>query len=86
MRRRQKLLGIIDVNFDVMNKILIRYNVFIRHLRKRLECSGTVHQLYASFGQALRYSVRKEVLYNIFMECATPMKLVRLIEICLKEI
>jgi len=31
-------------------------------------------------------SVRREVLYNILIECGIPMKLVRLIKMCLSEI
>jgi len=43
-----------------------------------------VHQLYIDFKQVYD-SVRKEVLYNILIECGIPMKLVRLIKVCLTE-
>jgi hypothetical protein len=43
-----------------------------------------VHQLFIDFKEA-NDSVRKEVLYNILIESGIPMKLVRLIKICLTE-
>jgi hypothetical protein len=43
-----------------------------------------VHQLFIDFNLAYD-SVRREVLYNILFECGIPMKLVRLIKMCLTE-
>jgi len=43
-----------------------------------------VHQLFIDFKQVYD-SVRKEVLYNILIEFGIPMKLVRLIKLCLTE-
>jgi len=43
-----------------------------------------VHQLFIDFKKAYD-SVRKAVLYNILIEFGIPMKLVRLIKMCLKE-
>jgi hypothetical protein len=43
-----------------------------------------VHQLFIDFKKAYD-SVRKEVLYNIFIEFGVPMKLVTLIKMCLNE-
>jgi len=43
-----------------------------------------VQQLFKDFKKAYN-SVRKEVLYNILFESGIPMKLVRLIKICLTE-
>jgi hypothetical protein len=43
-----------------------------------------VHQLFIHFKKAYD-SVRREVLYNILIELGIPMKLVRLIKICLSE-
>ena len=43
-----------------------------------------MHQLIIDFKRAY-YSVRMKVLYNILIEFGIPMKLVRLIEICLTE-
>jgi hypothetical protein len=49
-----------------------------------LEYSQTVHQLFIDFKKAYD-SVRREVLYNILLGFRVPMKLVRLIKMCLNE-
>ena len=43
-----------------------------------------MHQLFIDFKKAYD-SVRREVLYNILIEFGIPMKLVRLIKMCLTE-
>jgi hypothetical protein len=43
-----------------------------------------VHQLFIDFKKACD-SGRREVLYNILIEFGVPMKLVRLIKMCLTE-
>ena len=43
-----------------------------------------MHQLFIDFKKAYD-SVRREVLYNILIEFGIPMKLVRLIKVCLTE-
>jgi hypothetical protein len=43
-----------------------------------------VHQLFVDFKKAYD-SVRREVLYNILIEFGIPLKLVRLIKMCLNE-
>jgi hypothetical protein len=48
------------------------------------EYNGTVPQLFIDFKKAY-YSFRREVLYNILIEFATPRKLVELIKMCLNE-
>jgi hypothetical protein len=48
------------------------------------EYNGTVHQLFVDLKKAYD-SVRREVFYNILIELETPMKLVRLIKMCLNE-
>jgi hypothetical protein len=53
-------------------------------LEEKLEYSETVHQLFIDFKKAYD-SVRREVLYNIFIEFGVPMKLVRLVKIRLNE-
>jgi hypothetical protein len=49
-----------------------------------LEHNETLHQLFIDFKKAYD-SVRREVLYNIVIEFCIPMKLVRLIKMCLNE-
>jgi len=51
---------------------------------KKLEYSEAVHQLFVDFKKSYN-SVRREVLYNIFIEFGSPMKMVRLIKMCLNE-
>jgi hypothetical protein len=48
------------------------------------EKNGSAMRLYISFKKAYD-SVRREVLYNILIEFGVPMKLVRLIKMCLNE-
>jgi len=43
-----------------------------------------VHQFFLDFKKAFD-SVRRVVLYNILIEFGNPMKLVRLIKVCLNE-
>ena len=43
-----------------------------------------MHQLFIDFKKAYD-SVRREVLYNILIECGKPKKMVRLIKMCLTE-
>jgi hypothetical protein len=56
---------------------------FVRHWKK-VEYNETVHQLFIDFKKAYD-SVRREVLYNIQVEFGIPMKLVKLIKMCLNE-
>jgi hypothetical protein len=44
----------------------------------------TVHQLFIDFNKVCD-SVRREELYDIFIEFGIPRKLVRLIKMCLNE-
>jgi hypothetical protein len=60
----------------------IFYNCQI--LEKKWEYNETVHQLFIDCKKAYD-SVRREVLYNILIEFGVPMKLVRLIKMCLNE-
>jgi hypothetical protein len=53
-------------------------------LEKKWQYNETVHQLFIDFKKAYD-SVRREVLYNILLEFGVPMKLVRLIKMCLNE-
>jgi sorting nexin-29 len=72
-----KLLGIISVDSDQI--------FYIRQiLEKKWEHSETVYQLFIDFKKAYD-SVRRKVLYSIFIEFGVPVKLVSLIKICLNE-
>jgi hypothetical protein len=53
-------------------------------LEKKWEYKQAVHQLFVDFKKAYD-SVRREVLYNILTEFGVPLKLVRLIKMCLNE-
>jgi hypothetical protein len=52
-------------------------------LKKEWEYNEVVYQLFIDLKKAYD-SVRREVLYNILIEFGIPMKLVRLIKMCLK--
>jgi hypothetical protein len=56
----------------------------VRYWRKKWEFNETVNQLFVNFKKAYD-SVRREVLYNILIQFGIPMKLVRLIKMCLNE-
>jgi hypothetical protein len=56
-----KLLGIISVDVDITDQLLIKYN-------------WTVHQLFIDLEKAYD-SVRRNVWYNILTEFGIPMKL-----------
>jgi hypothetical protein len=51
---------------------------------KNWEYNEKAHQLFTDFKKAYD-SIRREILYNILIEFWVPMKLVRLIKLCLNE-
>jgi hypothetical protein len=53
-------------------------------IERKWKCNETVHQLFIDL-KKVYHLVRREVLYNIFIEFGLTMKLVRLIKICLNE-
>jgi hypothetical protein len=71
------------VEFGVTERLPIIYSAFVKHLRKNGN-TGAVHQLFVDFKKTYG-SVRREVLYNILIEFGIPMKLVRLMKMCLSE-
>jgi hypothetical protein len=79
-----KLLGIISMDFAIIDQLLIRYSAFVRYWRKKCKYNGTVHELLLDFEKAYD-SVRREVLYNIFIEFGIPVKLIRVMKMCLNE-
>jgi hypothetical protein len=54
-------------------------------LEKKCEYNETVHQLFMDFKKA-HDSVMKEILYSTLTEFGVPLKLVRLIKMCLCEL
>jgi hypothetical protein len=52
--------------------------------KKKWVYNEEVHQLFVDFKKPYD-SVRREVIYNIVIEFGIPMKMVRLIEMCLTE-
>jgi hypothetical protein len=72
------------VGFALTDQLLIRFSAFVRYWRKEWEYNERVYQLFIDFKKAYD-SVRREVLYNILIEFEVPMKLVRLIKMCLNE-
>jgi hypothetical protein len=79
-----KLMGIISVGFDVTVQLIFRSFAIVGYWRKTWEYNETVYQLFVDFKKAYD-SVRREVLYNILIEFGVPMKLVRLIKMCLND-
>jgi hypothetical protein len=77
-----KLLETISVDFNVTDQLLIRFSAFIRYWRKKWEYNDTVQQLFIDFKKTYD-AVRRQILYNIHIEFGIPVKLVRLIEMCL---
>jgi len=51
-------------------------------LKRKKEYTEAAHELFIDFKKAYD-SVRREVLYNILIECGIPVKLVRIIKMCL---
>jgi hypothetical protein len=75
---QRKLLGIISVDLDVTDRLLIIYSAFVKYLKTKWEYNEAVHQLCIDFKKAYD-SVNSEVLYNILIEFGIPMKLERLV-------
>jgi hypothetical protein len=71
-RLQMKLLWVINVGFDITDQLLIRSFAFVRYWRKKLVYKKTVHQLFVDFKKAYD-SVRREILYNIIIDCGVPM-------------
>jgi purine nucleoside phosphorylase len=70
---------ILVTEISVLHKFCIQ-----QILEKKWEYSEAVHQLFIDFKKAYD-SVNREVLYNILIEFSIPMKLVRLVKMCLSE-
>jgi len=80
----RKLLGIVSVDLHATGQLLIIYSAFVKHVRKNGKTMKHCISYFIDFKRAYD-SVRREVLYNILIEFDIPMKLVRLIKMCLNE-
>ena len=69
-------------DFILLIKIVVIFVTVINKLK--WEYNEAVNQLFIDFKKAYD-SVRREVLYNILIDFGIPMKLVRLIKMCLTE-
>jgi hypothetical protein len=52
-----EIIGIISMDFDVIEQRFIRFSVSGRYWRKKCEYNGTVHQLFIDFNKTY-FSVR----------------------------
>ena len=77
---QRKLLEIINVDSDATDHIFCIRQI----LQKKWKYHEAVNQIFIDFKKAYD-SVRREVLRNIYIAFGIPMKLVRLIKICLTE-
>jgi hypothetical protein len=71
-----------NVGFDVTDQLLNRVSAFVRYWRKI--GVKTVRQLFIDFKKAFD-SERREVFYSILTEFGVPMKLARMLRVCLNE-
>ena len=69
---------------DPTGQLLIICSAFGRYLRKNGNTTKQFISFFIDFKKAYD-SVRREVFYNILIEFGIPMKLVRLIKMCLNE-
>jgi hypothetical protein len=66
----------INVNFDVIDQLLIIYSAFVRYWRKGGGYCETIHKLFADFNKAC-VSVGTHVVYSIITAFGIPVKLSR---------
>jgi hypothetical protein len=72
------------MDFNITDPLLIAYSAFVKYLRKRWEYNDAMPQLFIYFKNTCD-SVMWAIFYNILIEFGIPMKLVRLIKMCLSE-
>jgi hypothetical protein len=72
------------VDFNTTDPLLIVYSAFVKYLTKKWKYNEAVHQLFIDFKNTCD-SVMGTVFYNILIEFGIPMKLVKLIKMCLSE-
>jgi len=81
---QRKLFGGHQCGFQHNRSTADHIFCFYQILEKQWEYNEAVHQLFRDFKKAYD-SVRRAVLYNILIELGIPMKLVRLIKMCLNK-
>jgi len=64
---QKKLLGVISVDFVILDQLLVKTFCVRQILEKKWECSGGGHKLFIDFEKNYD-SVRRVVLYKIFIE------------------
>jgi hypothetical protein len=79
-----KLLGGHQCGFRYNRSTTHQIFCICQILEKKWEYNETVHQLFIDFRKVYD-SVKKEILYNVLKKFRVPMKLVRLIKMCLNE-
>ena len=73
------------MDLDVTGQLLIIYSACVKYLRKsRNTVTQCIICISIDFTKAYD-SVRREILYNILIEFGIPVKLLRLIRMCLNE-
>jgi len=72
------------VDFDTTGQLLNIHSAFVKYLIKKWEHNEAVHQVFIDFKKAYG-SAGREGLYNILIEFGFPIKLLRLIKLCLRE-
>jgi hypothetical protein len=74
-------MGIIGVDFDITEQLLILYSAFVKYLRKNM---NKMRQCISSSQTSIKTCdlVRREILCKILIELGIPMKLVSLTKIC----
>jgi hypothetical protein len=74
----------ISVGLELSDQLLIGIFAFVRYCRK----NGSIMEQYINYSSTLRkpkIQLGGKVLYNILTEFRVPIKLVRLIKMCLTE-
>jgi len=80
----EKVIGVHQCGFRRKSSTTDRTFCILQILEKKWGYNEAVHQLFIDIKNAYD-SVMKEVLYNILTEFGIPMKLARLIKMCLNE-
>ena len=77
------MLHQVGVSFDLYYDAR-KHKIKIRQTLEKREYNEAMHQLFIDFKEAYD-SVRKEVWYSILIEFGIPLKLVRLIKMCVNN-